>query len=137
VLRHDPATDPGIPLGSVVGIAATAAIPIDLGSLAFTLRTTINAGARWAIKAITGAKVESRGLEDTGRRIRFEPSLSVTQTLISTIAGILAGSWALAILQQAALILPTLEFAFELVLPFALLGLLAGIFGRGKQKPAA
>ncbi len=81
--------------------------------------------------------MESRGPEDTGRRIRFEPSLSVTQTLISTIAGILAGSWALATLQQAALILPTLEFAFELVLPFALLSLLAGIFGRGKQKPAA
>ncbi|GEM_PF-2555356 len=127
----------GSPFGSVVGIAGAAAMTIGLGSLAFTLRTTINAGAHWAINTVTGAKVERRGAEDTGRRVRIKPSLSVTQTLTSTIAGILAGGGALATLQQAALSPPTLELALELVLPFALLGLLAGIYGRGKQKPAA
>jgi hypothetical protein len=110
---------------------------ISLGSMAFTLRTTINAGARWAIKAVTGAKVESRGAEDTGRRIRIKPSLSITQTLTGTVGGILAGGVALTTLQQTALSPPILELAFELVLPFALLGLLAGLFVRGKQQPAA
>lgn len=126
----------GSHLGTVVGIAAVVAMTLGLGSLAFTLRTTINAGARWAIKAVTDAKVERRGAEDTGRIIRIKPSLSATQTLTSTIAGILVGSGAVATMQQAALSPPTLELAFELVLPFALLGLLAGLFGRGKQKPA-
>lgn len=118
----------GSPLGSLVGIAGAAAMTIGLGSLAFTLRTTINAGARWAIKAVAGAKVEREEDEETGRRVRIKPSLSVMQTLTSTIAGILAGGGTLATLQQAALSPPTLELALELVLPFALLGLLTGLF---------
>jgi hypothetical protein len=123
----------GSPFGTVVGIAGVAAMTLGLSSLAFTLRTTINAGARWAIKAVTGAKVERGGAEDTGAVVRIKPSLSVTQTLTSTIAGILAGGGSLATLQQAGLSPPSLELAFELVLPFALLGLLAGVLGRGSR----
>jgi hypothetical protein len=127
----------GSPFGSVTGVAGAAAMTIGLSSLAFTLRTTINAGARWAIKAVTGAKVERRGDDEPGRRIRIKPSLSVTQTLTSTIAGFLAGGGTLITLQQAALSPPTLELALKLVLPFALLGLLTGIFARRKDEPAA
>lgn len=119
----------GSPLSSAVGIAGVAAMTIGLGSLAFTLRTTINAGARWAIKAVAGAKVERAQDDESERRVRVKPSLSVTQTLTSTIAGIMAGGGTLATLQQAAVSPPTLELALELVLPFALLGLLAGLFG--------
>jgi hypothetical protein len=113
---------------------------IGLGSLAFTLRTTINAGARWAIKAVAGVKVEREEDEETGRRVRIKPGVSVTQTLTSTVAGILAGGGALATLQQAAVSPPTLELALELVLSFALLGLLTGLFGlrpdKSVQEPA-
>jgi hypothetical protein len=102
---------------------------IGLGSLAFTLRMTINAGARWAIKAVAGAKVER---EEDG--VQIKPSVSVAQTLTSTVAGILAGGGTLATLQQAAVSPPTLELALELVLPFALLGLLTGLFARRRDK---
>lgn len=120
----------GSPLSSAVGIAGVAAMTIGLGSLAFTLRATINAGARWAIKAVAGAKVEREEDEGSESRVRIKPSVSVMQTLTSTIAGILAGGGTFATLQQAAVSPPTLELALELVLPFALLGLLTGLFGQ-------
>lgn len=113
----------GFPLVSVAGAAGAAAIVVGLTALTFTARTTINAGARWAIKAVLRGEAE----QDKERgRLRLKPTLSVSQTLLGTLWGLLLGGGTLVTLQEAALSLPTIELALELVVPFAVLGALAG-----------
>jgi hypothetical protein len=119
----------GSPLGSVAGLSAVAAMAVGLAGLALTLRATVNAGARWAIKAVARARVE-RGDEgdDDGRGgLRIRPSLSITHTLGGTLAGFFLGGGSLTTLQQAAVSPPTVELALQVVLPLTLLGLLAGL----------
>jgi hypothetical protein len=120
----------GFPLASVAGAVGGAAIIVGLMALTFTCKTTINEGARWAIKVVGRGKAE-RDAEES--RLTLKPTLSVSQTLLGTLWGTLLGGGTLATLQESALSLPTVELALELVLPFAVLGLLAGSFRLERQ----
>ena len=128
----------GSPLGSVAGIAAVAAMAVGLAGLALTLRATVNAGARWAIKAVAGGRIERKddGDEDDAGGLTIRPSLSITHTLGGTLAGFFLGGGSLTTLQQAGLSAPTLELALEFVAPFTLLGLLAGLFKPSRKRRA-
>ena len=124
----------GSPLSTVAGVVGAASVAVGLTALTFTLRTTINEGARWAIKLVGSGKLE----RDAERgRLRLKPKLSVRQTLLGTLWGVLLGAGSLASLQEAALSLPTIELALELVLPLALLGLLAGTFRLSRDRGPA
>jgi len=126
----------GSPISSVAGISAIGAIALGLGALAFTLKATINAGARWAIKVALRTKQgrddDSNGSE--GRRWRAEHSISVSQTLLGTLGGLLVGGGSMTMLQQAAVSPPTIELALQVVLPFTALGLVAGLFRPGRER---
>jgi hypothetical protein len=99
---------------------------IGLSAMTFSLRTTINAGAKWAIKVVAGGKLK-RSEEDGRQTVRLAPTLLVKHTVVGTLWGLLAGGGSLATLQQAALSPPTIELAFQMVVPFAVLGLLVGL----------
>jgi hypothetical protein len=118
----------GFPLASATGAAGAAAIVVGLSALLFTCRTTINEGARWAIKVVGRATVQRRKTKGEQRRLRLRPSLSVSQTLFGTLWGLLLGGGTLATLQEAALSVPTIELAIELVVPFTVISLLTGWF---------
>ena len=124
----------GNPLGSVIGAAGAGAIAVGLGGLTLILRTAINEGARWAIKLVASGKVERD--RDRGR-LRLKPGISVSQTLLGTLWGLLAGVGSLATLQETATSLPTIELALQLVLPFALVGLAGGSLRLTRQQPTA
>jgi len=122
----------GFPLATVAGSIGSVAMAVGLVGLGFTLRTTIYEGARWAIKVIGRGEVEREEKEETeGKRkgsFRLKPTVSISQSLLGTVWGVLMGGGTLAILQETAISLPTIELALELVLPFTVFGLLAGLF---------
>lgn len=112
---------PGSPLGSVTGVAGLASLAVGLGGLTLALKTTINEGARWAIKAVAKGKADKKD-----RRLRLRPTFSLSQTLLGTLWGLLLSGGTLATLQETALTLPTFELALQLTIPFTLLSLVAG-----------
>lgn len=114
----------GFPLRTLAGATGVAAMAVGLTALTLTLKATINAGARWTIKVVARGKVE-RDKEE--RRLRLRPGFSISQTLLGTLWGLLLGGGTLTTLQQTALSPPTIELALEMVLPFTVLGLLAGL----------
>ena len=50
------------------------------------------------------------------RRLTIKPNLSVSQTLLGTLWGLLLGGGTLTTLQETAITLPTIEIALELIL---------------------
>ncbi len=106
----------GFPLGTVAGIAGTLALASGVLALTLTAKATINEGARWAIKVLT--KIEAKKEQ---RKLRLKPKISVSQTLLSTLWGLLLSGGTLAILQETALSLPTIELAVQLVIPLTAL----------------
>jgi hypothetical protein len=111
--------------GSVIGILAIIAMAVSLTGLVFTMKTVINEGGRWAIKVLLKGDLER---EEEGGTLRVRPKLSVGQTLLGTLLGLILAGSTLTSLQQAAVSLPTLELALSLAVPFALIGALAGSF---------
>ena len=126
----------GSPARTVAGMSAIGAIALGLGAMAFTLKATINAGARWAIKVALMMRQRRDDDSDGGEggRWRAEHSISVSQTLLGTLGGLLVGGGSLTMLQQAALSPPTIELALQVVLPFTALGLVAGLFRPGRER---
>ena len=125
----------GSPLSSVAGMTAVGAIALGLTAMMFTLKATINAGARWAIKVVLRAKLRRGGdSDDDGGRLRVGTSMSVSQTLLGTLGGLLMGGGSLTMLQQAAVSPPTIELALLVVVPFTVLGLVAGLFRPGRER---
>ena len=120
----------GFPLATPVGVLGFVAIAIGLTALTFTLRTTINEGGRWAIKIVGQAQVESDAKQ---RRLTIKPNLSVSQTLLGTLWGLLLGGGTLTTLQETAITLPTIEIALELILPLTVIGFLAGSFRLARE----
>jgi hypothetical protein len=115
----------GSPFGGIIGITAAAVIVIGLSAITLTWRAVINEGARWAVKVVFRGTFER---DKTRGRLRIKPKLSFSQTLLGTLWGLFLGGGTLTTLQQAALSLPTIELALELVLPFTVFGLLSGLF---------
>jgi hypothetical protein len=120
-------------LATVAGVAGATTAVVGLTALTFTQRTTINEGARWAIKLVGTGKLER---DEERSRLRLKPSLSARQALLGTVWGVLLGGGTLATLHEAALSLP-IELTLELVLPLALLGLLAGTFRLARDRGPA
>lgn len=72
-------------------MSAIGAIALGLAALAFKLKATINAGAWWAIKVALRTK---QGRDDDsdggeGGRWRAERSISISQTMLGTLGGLL------------------------------------------------
>jgi hypothetical protein len=111
--------------GSVIGILAVMAMVVSLTGLLFTMKTVINEGGRWTLKVLLKGDLERDEEEGT---LRVRPTLSVGQTLLGTLLGLILAGSTLTTLQQAAVSLPTLELALSLAVPFALIGALAGSF---------
>ncbi len=105
--------------------AVVAGVSVLLGLLGLTLSwsTTINEGARWTIKVTTSLKGDRDKERD---RVRWKFTLSVKQTLVSTLWGLLLGGGTLVTLQQAGLTWPSIELGLALVLPITLLGSVIG-----------
>jgi hypothetical protein len=126
----------GSPLSSVAGMSAVVAIALGITALTFTLKSTVNAGARWAIRVVLRAKLRRGGDSDDDSRLRVRRSMSVSQTLIGTLGGLLMGGGSLTMLQQAGLSPPTIELALEVFVPFTVFGLLAGLFRPRRERRA-
>lgn len=116
---------PGFPLSTATGLAGAASAIIGLTGLALSLKATVNEGGRWVLKIVAKGEVK-RGQEQ--RRLILKPTISVSQTLLGTLWGLLLSGGTLATLQQAALTLPTVELALQLTVPFTALSLMASWF---------
>ncbi len=124
------------PLLTVAGGFGAGAIVIGLGGLLLSWRVAINEGARWAIKVVGRVKVseEQEQEQKERRRVLLEPTISVKQTLLGTLWGLLLGGGTLTMLQQTALSPPTVEVALEVLLPLTLLGLISDVATRATRK---
>lgn len=115
----------GFPLYTLAGAAGVVSVVAGLAGLTLTAKTTINEGARWAIKLVGRAKAER---DKEQRRLRLKPTFSISQTLLSTLWGLLLSGGTLVLLQETALTLPSIQLSLSLVVPFTVLGALAGSF---------
>ena len=115
----------GSPFGGIIGVTGVAVLVIGLSAITLTWKAVINEGARWAIKVVFRGTLER---DKTRGKLRIKPKLSFFQTLLGTLWGLLLGGGIITTLQQAALSLPTVELALELVLPITVFGLLSGLF---------
>jgi len=107
-----------------IGIASVA---VGLTGLVFALRTTINEGGRWAIKVIVSLTTRKKETAQ-GTGLSVQPSLSFSQTLLGTLWGLLLGGGSLFVLQDTLLSPPSIELAFEIVVPLTLISILVSQF---------
>ena len=108
---------------SFTAVVAFVSIVLGLVGLTLSWSTTINKGARWTIEVImslTGDRDKERD------RVRWKFTLSVKQTLVSTLLGLLLGGGTLVTVQQAGLTWPSIDLGLALVLPFTVLGTVIG-----------
>ena len=114
-------------LTSWAGRGAVGALAVGLVGLTFTLKTTVFEGGRWVLKVVTGGEIKR---SDDGRRWRFSPTASCKQTLVGTATGVLLATGSLTAMQQAAITLPTIQLALQLVVPVTILGFVLGALRR-------